>query len=457
MDPKKLAEAIVHSVGGKENIKSVMHCATRLRFQLKDNSIADTEKIQSLDGVMSVVVSGGQYQVVIGNKVNDVYREVEKITGETKSENYNGQEERSSRKNWFNRFIEVLVGIISPAFGLIAAAGIIKGILALCIALKWLKDTDSTYTLLYAIGDSFFYFLPIIIGFTAGKKFGGNPLIPAVIGGALVYPSIVDLVNASKSVDFFGIPVLLVNYTSSLFPIIFAAWFAAKIEKWLNKNLHASLRLIFTPLITVFVTAILTFLIIGPILSEFSQQLADITIAIYNFAPILAGIILGAFWQLIVLLGLHYAFIPVLINNITTLHYDPVNAILSVTVFAQAGAALGVFLKSKNRKVREIAGSATVTALLGITEPALYGVCVPYKKPFVMAWIAGGIGGAITALMNAKMYGFGANAIFAAPLFINPEGIDSSFYAYLISSSAALIGTAILTYLFGFRDEEIKK
>jgi len=147
----------------------------------------------------------------------------------------------------------------------------------------------------------------------------------------------------------------------------------------------------------------------------------------------------------------------VLINNITTLHYDPVNAILSVTVFAQAGAALGVFLKSKNRKVREIAGSATVTALLGITEPALYGVCVPYKKPFVMAWIAGGIGGAITALMNAKMYGFGANAIFAAPLFINPEGIDSSFYAYLISSSVALIGTAILTYLFGFRDEEIKK
>ncbi|MDK2805144.1 MAG: beta-glucoside system component [Thermoanaerobacterium sp.] len=457
MDSLKLANDIISNIGGKKNIINVVHCATRLRFQLKDSSIANTEKIKALEGVMSVVISGGQYQVVIGDKVNDVFDKIIDIIGETNSRNKEGWDRKKVKENWFNHFIDIIVGIISPFIGILAAAGIIKGILAMSTAFNWLKSTDPTYILLYAVGDSLFYFLPILVGFSAGKKFNGNPFIPAVIGGALIYPTIVNAVNAGKSLSFFGVPVILVNYTSSLFPTILAAWLAVKLEKWLDKKLHASLRLIFTPLITLTVTGILTFLIVGPILHEVSQQLANITLGLYNLAPVIAGIILGGLWQLIVLLGLHYAFIPVLINNITTLHYDPINAILSVTVFAQAGAALGVFLKAKNKKVREVAGSATVSAMLGITEPALYGVSVPYKKPFIMAGIAGGIGGAITALMKAKMYGFGANAIFAAPLFINPKGIDSSFYAYFISSGVALFGTAILTYLFGYRDKENKE
>lgn len=459
MDYHKLAGGIVDRVGGKENINSLIHCMTRLRFKLKNNSLAKTEEIKALDGVLTVVLSGGQYQVVIGNRVNDVFDQVVNIIGEE----YSGEveekpeENEKEKKNLFSCFIDVIVGIISPIIGILAAAGILKGILAMCTALHWLKATDGTYVLLYALSDSLYYFLPILLGFSAGKKFKGNPFISAVIGGGLVYPTIVTAFSAGKALTFFGIPIIMANYTSSIFPVILAAWLAAKIERWLNKNLLPQLRLIFTPLITLFVTGSLTFLVVGPILTEFSKQLANAVMGLYGLSPVIAGIILGAFWQVIVIFGLHYAFIPVLINNIATLHYDPVNAILSVTVFAQAGAALGVLLKTRSKKVRSVAGAATISAMLGITEPAIYGVSLPYRKPFVMAGIAGGLGGAITAFMHAKMFGFGANAIFAAPLFINPKGIDSSLYAYFISSAVALFGTAILTYLFGFNDTANKK
>ncbi|MED4224346.1 beta-glucoside-specific PTS transporter subunit IIABC [Neobacillus cucumis] len=452
MDFRKLASDIIRNVGGNENINSVIHCVTRLRFSLKDHSLANTDKIKEMDGVITVVISGGQYQVVIGNQVKDAFNEVINILGNSYSGN-GGEAAETKKKNAFNRFIDVIIGIISPMMGLLAASGILKGLLGASTALHWLQATDGTYILLNALGDGLFYFLPIMVGFSAGKKFNANPYIPAAIGAALVYPAVVAAVSAGKALTFAGIPIILTNYTSSLFPIIMAAWVAAKIEKWLEKKLPSSLKLIFVPLITMVVTGILTFLAVGPVLNEFSSLLANITMGIYHLSPIIAGVILGAFWQLVVIFGLHYAFLPVLINNMTTLHYDPVNAILTVTVFAQVGAALGVFLKAKNKKVRGIAGSATVSALLGITEPAIYGISLPYKKPFVMAGIAGGIGGGITAAMGAKMFGFGGTGIFATPMFINPKGIDSSFYGFLISALVAVIGAALLTYLFGYKDK----
>ncbi|ASR47549.1 PTS beta-glucoside transporter subunit IIABC [Paenibacillus kribbensis] len=453
MDNRKLAEDIIKYVGGKENIDHLEHCVTRLRFMLKDNATAQTDKIKNLDGVMTAIISGGQYQVVIGNKVKDVYSEVMNQLGAhftTEESNTAGSDKK---KNAFNRLIDVIVGIISPIIGVMASAGIIKGFLALFTALHWLAQTDGTYILLNALGDSLFYFLPVLIGFSAGKKFGANPFITAVLGAALVYPNIVTAYNAGSSLSFVGIPVVLANYTSSLFPIIFAAWMAAKIEKWFERKLPASLKMIFVPLFTILITGILAFLIVGPVLSAFSDGLAKVTMAIYNLSPVVAGIILGGFWQIIVIFGLHYAFIPVLINNITTLHYDPVNAILNVTVLAQVGAALGVFLKAKSKKVRSIAGPAALSAAMGVTEPAIYGISLPMKKPFVMAGIAGAMGGGITAAMGARMYGFGGSGMFAAPLFINPKGIDVSFYAFLTSSATALVVATILTYLFGYKNQ----
>lgn len=457
MELRKLAEDIVRNVGGKENISSLEHCVTRLRFVLKDNSAANTDTIKQMNGVMTVVISGGQYQVVIGNKVKDVFREVMDVLGASfasgKEQENGGAAADAKKKSAFNRFVDIIVGTISPLLGLLAASGIIKGLLGLASALHWLEPTDGTYLLLNALGDSLFYFLPIIVGFSAGRKFNGNPFIPAVIGAALVYPAIVEAVNQGQSLTFAGIPIVLQKYASSLFPVMMAAWLAAKVEKWLERKLHAAIKLIFVPLITLVVVGTLTFLAVGPVLSIFSQGLADATMWIYNLSPVIAGVILGALWQLIVIFGLHYAFIPVLINNITTLHFDPVNAILNVTVWAQVGAALGVFLKAKNQKVRSIAGPAAFSAFLGVTEPAIYGVSLPYKKPFVMAGIGGGIAGGIAAAMGTKMYGFGGTGIFASPLFINPEGLDTGFYGFVISSLTAMVLATILTYLFAYKDK----
>lgn len=407
MDSQKLAGEIIRNVGGRSNISHLEHCVTRLRFTLKDESAAQTDTINNLDGVMTVVKSGGQYQVVIGNKVKEVYKEVTDQLGGAVVPNDAEAAPSGKKKNAFNRFVDVIVGIISPIIGLLAAAGIIKGMLGLATALDWLAATDGTYILLNALGDGLFYFMPIIVGFSAGRKFGGNPFIPAAIGAALVYPSVITAYNAGDSLTFAGIPIVLASYTSSLFPIILAAWVAAKLEKWFERKLPASLRLFFVPLFTILITGILTFLLVGPVLTEASSLLADATMWIYNLSPVVAGVVLGGLWQLIVIFGLHYAFIPVLINNITTLQYDPVNAILSASVFAQVGAALGVFLKSRNAKVRSIAGPAAISAFMGVTEPAIYGISLPYKKPFAMAGIAGAVGGGITAAMSAKMFGFG--------------------------------------------------
>lgn len=457
MDAQKLAVDIVENVGGKQNIKSLIHCVTRLRFYLNDENKANTKKIESLDGVISVVRNSGQYQVVIGNQVETVFNAI--------MENYqlNNENEKTSskvktkiEKNWFNRFMKLIVSIVSPTIPAIATAGILKGLLALLTSTNILSDKAPTYTILYAIADAMFYFLPIIIGITSAKHFNSNQIIGAGIGASLVYPSIVNAFNAKTAMTLFGIPVILANYTSSLFPAIFAVWLASIAEHYLKKHITPAAQIILVPLFSYLVGTILTFLIAGPVLSYLSKILSVIVVDIYNFAPVLAGILLGAFWQVMVVFGLHYAFIPILMNNIATMHEDPINAILGVTVFAQFAVALAIFIKAKNKKNKEVAGAAALTAFLGVTEPAIYGCSLKYKKAFAMSFIGGGVGGAIMALMHAKTYAFGSNAIFAAPLYINPKGLDSSFWAYIIANLATVIVTLILVLLFGYtaKDDE---
>lgn len=363
MDAQKLAVDIVENVGGKQNIKSLIHCVTRLRFYLNDENKANTKKIESLDGVISVVRNSGQYQVVIGNQVETVFNAI--------MENYqlNNENEKTSskvktkiEKNWFNRFMKLIVSIVSPTIPAIATAGILKGLLALLTSTNILSDKAPTYTILYAIADAMFYFLPIIIGITSAKHFNSNQIIGAGIGASLVYPSIVNAFNAKTAMNLFGIPVILANYTSSLFPAIFAVWLASIAEHYLKKHITPAAQIILVPLFSYLVGTILTFLIAGPVLSYLSKILSVIVVDIYNFAPVLAGILLGAFWQVMVVFGLHYAFIPILMNNIATMHEDPINAILGVTVFAQFAVALAIFIKAKNKKNKEVAGAAALTA-----------------------------------------------------------------------------------------------
>jgi beta-glucoside PTS system EIICBA component len=453
MSYKNLAKQIVQGVGGKENINSVIHCVTRLRFKLKDESLANTEVLKNMDGVMTVIQSGGQYQVVIGDHVSSVFAEVVKLIGQT-SENKETTDDSDEKASVFSKFVSIISGIFMPTMGAMAAAGILKGFLVALTVVGWMDEGMGVYKILYATSDAFFYFMPILLGFSAGKTFKTNSYLTATIGATLIYPSMIDVYNAGEALSFLQIPVILMNYTQSVIPIILAAFFTAKLEKLLLKVMPKSLQLIFVPLIISVIIVPLSFIIIGPVSIYASELLAKGAMALYSLSPIITGLFLAGIWQLAVMFGLHWAFIPILINNITTLGFDPVNGLLYCTVFAQTGATLAVALKSKDTKMKSLSSTATISGLLGITEPAIYGVNLPLKKPFIFACVGGGVGGAIAGFFSAKMYGgFASGGVFGIPMFINPEGINSEFYGFAISLLAALVTAFVLTFLFGYSNK----
>ncbi|MCE4047599.1 MULTISPECIES: PTS transporter subunit EIIC [Bacillaceae] len=448
MDYTKLAESVVSEIGGKENVSSITHCMTRLRFVLKDESKANTEAIKKIQGVLGTAVSGGQYQIIVGTGVSKAYDQVIKLLSiEHEQSAQNTERSSQVKEGAFNRFFKLISGILFPVMGVMTAAGIIKGLLAGFTSFQLLSTESGTYQILYAFSDGFFYFMPIILGVSAAMKLNSNPFVAATIGAGLVYPNITALYNEGAHITFLQIPVVLASYGNSVFPIIAAVALAAFIEKRIKDKVPDAVKFFLTPLLVLIITVPTTFLLIGPLMTYLSDILASGTQAVYGISPVITGIILGAFWQLVVIFGLHYAFIPILMNNITTMGEDPINAILNVTVFALAGAAIGFALKQKDKANRSLGFSTGMTGLFGVTEPIIYSIAIPYKKPFVAAFIGGGIAGGITAFMNAKMYGFGGNALFAAPLFINPKGIDSSFTAYIISALVAFFVTLAITYI----------
>ncbi|EUJ24114.1 PTS system beta-glucoside-specific transporter subunits IIABC [Listeria grandensis FSL F6-0971] len=362
MKYEQLAKDILEKVGGTDNINSVFHCITRLRFKLKDESIAKTEELEKMDGVISVLRSGGQYQVVIGNHVPDVYAAVLSVGG-ISAEGAEGSSNESGG-NLFNKFIDMISGVFTPVLGVLAATGMIKGFASMFLAFGWVTATSGTYQILYAIGDALFYFFPIFLGYTAIKKFGGNIFVGMAIGGALVYPAISGL-TAGKPlytlfsgtlfespihVTFLGIPVILMSYASSVIPIILATFFASKVEKGLKKIIPDVVKTFLVPFFTLLIVVPLTFIVIGPIAVWAGDLLGQGTLWVYNLSPVIAGLFLGGFWQVFVIFGLHWGLIPVALNNIATLHADPILAMTFGASFAQIGAVLAVILKTKNKK-----------------------------------------------------------------------------------------------------------
>ncbi|PZG37624.1 PTS beta-glucoside transporter subunit IIABC [Listeria ivanovii] len=466
MKYEQLAKDILKNVGGKENINSVFHCITRLRFKLKDESIANTKEIEKLDGVISVIKSGGQYQVVIGNHVPDVFSAVLAVGG-ISAEGADDNNNASSGGNIFNRFIDMISGVFTPVLGVLAATGMIKGFTAMFVAFGWITIESGTYQLLYAIGDCLFYFFPIFLGYTVMKKFGGNIFIGMAIGASLVYPTLAGI-TAGKPiytlfagtifespihVTFLGIPVILMSYASSVIPIILAAYFGSKVEKGFKKIVPDVVKTFVVPFCTLLVVVPLTFIVIGPIATWAGQLLGAGTIWVYNLSPIIAGLILGGFWQVFVIFGLHWGLVPVAINNLTVLGSDPILAMTFGASFAQIGAVLAVFFKTRNTKIKSLSIPAFISGIFGVTEPAIYGVTLPLKKPFIMSCIAGGIGGGIIGFAGAQGYIIGGLGIFGIPNFIKQgAGIDSTFWWVIVAMIISFILGFILTYVVGFKD-----
>ncbi|WP_147198089.1 PTS beta-glucoside transporter subunit IIABC [Pantoea sp. CCBC3-3-1] len=449
MEYQQLAQQILRGVGGRENVQSLVHCATRLRFKLKTAAKADTQHLKQNPGIITVVESGGQYQVVIGNHVSEVWQA---LLNEGVSEG-DSTTETQEKQTLFARFIDIVSGIFTPFLGVMAASGVLKGLLALALATGLLTEQSGGYKILFVASDALFYFFPVVLGYCAGKKFGGNPFICMAIGAALIHPVMLEAFVQEQTglapMRFFGVPVVLLNYASSVIPIIFAAWTSCLIERTINPRMPGAIRNFATPLICLIVVIPLSFLLIGPLATWLSRLLANGYVLIYGLSPLVAGLFLGGFWQVLVIFGLHWGLVPLMINNLSIHGQDTMLPLLLAAVMGQAGATLGVMLRTRDAKLKGIAASAFSASLFGVTEPAVYGVTLPKRRPFIFGCIGGALGAALTGFYQTKVFSFGLASIFSVFQSVPKAGIDATVYALIAGSALALVFAALSTYFFG--------
>ncbi len=405
--------------------------------------------------------SSGQYQVVIGNHVPDVYDAITKVTHLDSASDDQSQEKGSG--NILNRFIDLISGIFQPILGILAAAGMIKGFAALFLALGWLTESSGTYQILFALGDALFYFFPVFLGFTAAKKFGSNHFIGMAIGAAIVYPTLVSamefgakgahtlfggtIFEVESNLSFLGIPVISMNYTSSVIPIIVAIYFASIWERKLKRIIPDVVKTFFVPFFTLLIIVPITFIVIGPISSWVANWIGSGAINIYGLSPILAGLLLGAFWQVFVIFGIHWGLVAFMINNVSTSGYDIINPLIFAASFAQTGIVIGLFLKTKNTKLKSISLPAAISGIFGVTEPAIYGVTLPRKKLFIYSCIISGLFSGFIGFAGTKMYFMGGLGIFGYTTFIGESGWNFAFWATIIASLLAVLVGSIVGYL----------
>lgn len=446
MDKQQLSKEILKLVGGENNIDQVTHCMTRLRFNLNDNDKADKKALQNTPGVMGVMVNGGQFQVIIGNEVPKVYNAL--VGNMSKSPDAGSTESAvdKKKKNPLSALFDFISGVFTPILPAITGAGMIKGIIALMVTLGWMTETGSTYQILSAIGDGAFYFLPIILAISTARKLGSNMYIAAAIGASMLHPTITTLLGTGEKITFAGLPVIAATYSSSVIPILIAVWLASYVEKAVDKITHASLKLIVVPTVTLLVIVPVTLISVGPLGVILGNGLTGGFSWLFDNAGLFAGLIVGGTFSLLIITGMHYALVPIMIASIATLGYDYLIPMMMVANFAQAGSALGVSLRSRNKQTKSLAMSTSITAFMGITEPAMYGVNMRFKKPFIAALIGAGAGGAFMSLFHTKAYVVGGLAGLAGIPMVLGETAVYAFIGFII----AVAVSAVLTYILGF-------
>lgn len=424
----ELAEDILKHVGGKENVNSLKHCVTRLRFDLKDESKADDDYLKNRDGVVTVVKAGGQYQVVIGNHVPDVYAEVLQVGGLPAGGSLDIDEGDAPKGNLFDRFVSLVSSIFQPFLGPLAAAGIIKGIVAIMAACGLSAATSPMYVILNAAGDGFFQFFPILIALTSARRFKVNEFTAIAIAAALVYPDIATAVAALQKAGhghvLGAIPFTLPagGYLSTVMPSILAIWVASHIQKFFTKIIPDVIKVFAVPFFTLLITVPLTFLVVGPLANSFSDLLTNVFQAIMGFSPVVYGFVLGVLWQILVMFGMHWALVPLGILEVTTKGQSTILLAALLPCFTQTGVLGAIMLKTKEDKVRTISMPAFISSIFGVTEPAIYGVTLPMKVPFYISCVVSGFLGAAMMGFNIPMYSAGAMGIFVFPTLIGPDG-----------------------------------
>lgn len=449
IDYRITAKELVKELGGDGNITNVSHCATRLQFILKDESVVDSAKVTKIPGVITTVQAGGQYQVVIGNHVKDAFGFIMELI--TVDENAGGGAGKN-KVGVFNRIVDVISSIFAPFLYTLAACGILQGILGILVALNWIDTSGGTYQILNFVSWTAFTFLPVLISITAAKKFGANTFMAVVIACALVCPDYINMVNAGADIHFLGIKVQLLSYTSSVIPIILSIWVASYVQKFFDKYLPIVVRNLFSPMFTIAIMVPLTLLVFGPIGNTIGNSIGGAYNFLYGLSPIVAGVIVGGLWEVLVIFGVHWGITPVTVGNYASLGYDTFTGLQASAVFSQAGAALGVFLKTKDKDMKGVSLPAAVTGLFGITEPAIYGVNLRLKKPMICGCIAGAAAGGVAGAFHAVSWGYNMPGIATIPAYFK-AGHGSEFVGFLISIVIAFVLGTILTYVIGFEEE----
>lgn len=468
---EQLAKEIVKNVGGRENIQSLTHCVTRLRFQLEDESKAKDDVLKSMDGVVTVLKSAGQYQVVIGNHVSKVYEDVCDIAG-ISSESENKNSENKSNKP-LDKIIDVISGIFQPILGVLTAAGMIKGFLALFSAIGWVSAESGTYMILNAIGDAIFMYLPVILGYTSAKKFGLKPFVGLLIGITLCYPAIQQgtLSTTLKPLytlfegtsfaspvylEFLGLPIISMNYTSTVIPVILICFIATKFQNLFEKIVPEIVKFFFVPMLTLLFSLVLGFILIGPIATYGSTIVTNGIISVRGFSPLIAGAIVGLTWQVLVIFGIHWGFLPVYINNISTLGYDNVMMPFFGTTFATTAVVIAIMVKTKDKKLKRLCIPSAISGIFGVTEPAIYGILLPLKKPFIISCIASGVAGAYYGYADLKEFIIGGLGIFEFPAMIDPatKNMDSVIVGAIGMVIAMVIAFVLTLILYKDKAED---
>lgn len=467
---QQLAEEIIKNVGGSDNILDLTHCVTRLRFQLRDDAIPNDEVFKQLDGVVTVLRSAGQYQVVIGNHVSEVYSEVNQFTKVGQDQTGSTTEKKLTKKKPLDAFIDIVSNLFQPILGILSAAGMLKGINTLFSSIDVYTVNSGIYMLINAMGDALFMFLPVFLGYTSANKFKLNQFTGILIGLAMCYPAIqLSSLSATKEplytlfsnsmisspvyLDVFGIPLISMDYTSTVLPVIIVVYFASKIQHMLNKIIPDVIKFFIVPMFTVLISLILGFLLIGPLANYGSQLIAQGIFAVRDASPLVSGFLLGFLWQILMVFGLHWGIIPVYINNMTTLGFDNILTATFAATFAQLAITLAIIVKTKDKNLRALGIPAAVSALFGITEPSVYGITLPRKKLFIMSCIVSGIAGGFYGFYNLSEFTFGGLGIFEFMTMFDPKnpGITNLMIG-IIGVVFAMVASFVLT-LFLFKDD----
>ncbi|MNW32046.1 PTS system beta-glucoside-specific EIIBCA component [compost metagenome] len=447
----ELSNRIVEHVGGEENVVELYHCMTRLRFKLKDFAKADKQQLELLDGVITVVQGNGQYQVVIGNDVNAVYKEIIaqhdiKAAGEAKEE---AKGEKSG--NLITRFFNTMSGIMTPIVPALAGAGMLKAVLViLSTTLEVLSQDSSTYKILAAAGNSVFYFLPLLLAISTARHFGANMFVSLTIMGALLEPNFTGLMKSIGDVtSFIGIPVVLMSYTGTLIPAMLTIWVFSYLERYLKKIIPANIQMFAVPLLSLMIMVPLAAAAVGPVGVYLGNGIASGINYLSSSNGLIMGALIGGGWTLLVMFGLHWGIVPAMLNNLSLHGFDTIKPPSAAATFASSGAALGVFLKAKDKKLKAYALSALMPSILaGVTEPIVYGISVKLKRPLIAQIIGGVIGGAFIGAFHSTVLAYVFPAVTTLPAFAT-----DTFVYFLIGITAAFVITAVLTYIFGFEEQ----